>query len=342
MSLLCNSLSDGQQQLSKAKGATTQEGKTKKVSTQTKSSPKTNQRVIKSTAPLAPSTTKNVTTMKKTSPTASKRMPQPSTPTKASPKLLTKKTTSAIAASSKVKSTSTSSSKLATSTQTKKEPVVNTKGSKSKLSSSFKKEPEKSLKKQKGQDSSNQDKLLADRHELATGATHMLIVKQKEKDYVLSLTPVASLSVSVPNTHIVSEMSLFKAIASNMTNWKMLARYLMVNDRAIEVLAMIGTDGYHHTIQMLLLWSTQNKENATYLTLGEALCNCRREDLVGFVIKHAQNPIEPQDEQLHNVVENDDITLTVPINSYSMYLQPIIASRQETGASKVTLSLKFK
>lgn len=189
----------------------------------------------------------------------------------------------------------------------------------------------------------DKEKIVNTSHELVVlHSAKRFIVKEHEKVHALSLTPIPSLVVPLPAIRIAHEMGLFKIIAANINNWKMLGRYLLVEDKSIEVIAMIGNDSCHQALQMLLLWSTQLGENATYLVLGEALCNCRRDDLVDAVVKHSQDPsIEMEEETDVGTIDSSDITLTVPVDKVWVNLKPFIESRQKSGTSKVTLSLKF-
>ena len=183
----------------------------------------------------------------------------------------------------------------------------------------------------------------------------------------LALIPLPVLKISLPGTTIDSPDRLFKKLAQKLHNWKMLGRYLEVDDQQLATISLKASDTTESAIRMLKGWLGQSKSLATYTKLGEALVNCMRDDLVIILEQHSKLPIaggsdehvtieelgssvqeqsdqkEPStDDDHHEESDDSSIKMTVPISMLLMMLGPLIEDKKKEGkASKVTVSLKF-
>ncbi|XP_019848857.1 PREDICTED: uncharacterized protein LOC109580278 [Amphimedon queenslandica] len=181
----------------------------------------------------------------------------------------------------------------------------------------------------------------------------------------VALIPLPVLKISLPGTIIDSPDKLFKDLAQNLNNWKMLGRYLEVDDQQLAMIARVSSDTAERARLMLKGWLSQSKSLGTYTKLGEALVNCMRDDLVIILEQHSNLPIaggtgervtieelgsSTQDIKEHHSTDADDdegsddssIKMTVPISTLLMMLGPLIEEKKKEGkASKVTVSLKF-
>jgi hypothetical protein len=200
--------------------------------------------------------------------------------------------------------------------------------------------------------------LSADRHHAlkqkgAQPSIHRNKLLMDSKKRILSENPVPDLSTvaHLPTSEV--KIDLFQVLTSleiNVSKWQMIGRYLMISDNDLDTIGKIGTDNGDKLCQMLKLWHNQAKENATYKTLGEAMCNCQRVDLVDILHKHSRDEIIQTTTTTSATVghsdsvstdDDSDITISVAINKVWKNLEPILKSRQSEGASKVTISLKF-
>lgn len=178
----------------------------------------------------------------------------------------------------------------------------------------------------------------------------------------VALIPLPVLKISLPGTIIDSPERLFKELAQSLHNWKMLGRYLEVDDQQLAKISLDSSDTAERAKLMLKWWLSQSKSLATYTKLGEALVNCMRDDLVIILEQHSNLPIaggtvtieelgsSTQDvKEQHSTDDDHDegsddssIKMTVPISMLLMMLGPLVEDKKKEGkASKVTVSLKF-
>lgn len=174
--------------------------------------------------------------------------------------------------------------------------------------------------------------------------------------------PLPILKISLSKTVIDSPEILFKKLACNLPNWKMLGRYLELDDQQLATISLLASNPQEGAVQMLNVWRGQSKSLATYTILGEALVNCTKEDLVTIVEEHSRLAVADEPnvfeepltvssdsslsvKQKEKVSEDEeqsseaDFKMTVPISSLLTIITSLIEERKKEA--KVTVSLKF-
>ena len=147
---------------------------------------------------------------------------------------------------------------------------------------------------------------------------------------------VCQLKTILPNRRIDNTESLFLTLSAKLSNWKMLGRYLLLSDEHIETISKIDSDQERQAYNMLRLWRSDNDKNATFLSLGEALCSCMQDQLVDELKQYSEGntmlPVIETSKENNKLVNDSDCDNTSEVSEASL-VQP-----DETSASNVIKS----
>ena len=127
-------------------------------------------------------------------------------------------------------------------------------------------------------------------------------------------------------------------------NWKMLGRYLLLDDDSIDGIASSSTklSVEQKVLEMLSTWyKSDTAHSKTYHVLAEALVDAKHLDLIKCfdTVKYKQATTLPTTDN----TEQYDITLSsLPISEALSELQHLFEYRKTRGYNEVKVSLKFK
>ena len=143
------------------------------------------------------------------------------------------------------------------------------------------------------------------------------------------------LSCQIQNSSVI-----FKTLASRLHNWKMLGRYLMLEDEEINRISAEYTFTSEQAYQMLRTWMGKDPSTATYAVLIESLHNSLREDLVMEVLQAAK---VSQKGLIVQVSENGGaVAFNADLSRLWQTMQPFVDRCTKEGYSHVEVNLRFR
>ena len=133
---------------------------------------------------------------------------------------------------------------------------------------------------------------------------------------------------------------VFKTLAMRLHNWKMLGRYLMLEDEDIDRISTEYNFTDEQAFQMLATWANKDPSAATYAMLIESLQNSLREDLVMEVLQAAKTA---QRGLVVQVSENGgQVTFSADLDHLWRTMQPLVDRWTKEGCSRVEVNLRFR
>lgn len=177
------------------------------------------------------------------------------------------------------------------------------------------------------------------KHESEVTETHTdlgHVTKVGQVNAHLTFAMVYELKTILPNMRIDNAETLFLILSPKLSNWKMLGRYLLLSDENIEIISQIDSDQDKQAYHMLKLWNSVNDKNATFLSLGEALCSCMQDQLVDELKRFSEGntmlPVIENSKEKNKLVSDSDCDTTSEVSEASL-VKP-----EETSASNVIKS----
>lgn len=152
-----------------------------------------------------------------------------------------------------------------------------------------------------------------------------------------SLPSPPSMLTSLPSHPLREGDEILKRLATQLRNWKMLGRYLLLDDKVLDSISSTYTFPAEQAIQMLKMWISRSLE-PSYQALGEALHNCLKEDLVLELVQYAR---EQKANSLSEGKEGE-VSGTTTLSSLWSDLQPFVDSFTKRGYSQVHVQLAFE
>ena len=175
-------------------------------------------------------------------------------------------------------------------------------------------------------------------------------IKNKEADSSTrqqNEPPLLAESVFDENSIICNPDALFSALCSDIDNWKMLGRYLLIPDEEIE---RIASKKRHTALAQLNLWCRRTLKCGSeirYKTLSDALCNSRNSSLIHRLKDHHCNtplynmtppcPAATATDPPPYIVDMNGLPITVLLDS----IKPIIDNNMSNGYTHVNVHLEF-
>ena len=180
-------------------------------------------------------------------------------------------------------------------------------------------------------------KLESEGMETHTDLDHVITVtKVGQLNSHSAFTMICQLKTILPNKRIDNTESLFSTLSTKLPNWKMLGRYLLLSDEDIETISRIDSDQDKQAFNMLRLWSNVNDKNATFLSLGEALCSCMQGQLVDELKLYSEGntilPVIEASKEKDKLVNDSDCDTTSEVSEASL------VKSEGTAASNVIKS----
>ena len=148
-----------------------------------------------------------------------------------------------------------------------------------------------------------------------------------------SLLP--SLQESLPSNQLTEGDDILKKLAPQLTNWKMLARYLLLEDSEIDHISLSYMFPVEQAYQMLRAW-VRRSDDSTFAVLGEALSNCLKEDLVLQLAQYTRQQQSSLTEKREGEIEG-----VSELTSLWSTIQPHVDSFAKQGYSKVHVQMTF-
>ena len=151
-----------------------------------------------------------------------------------------------------------------------------------------------------------------------------------------SLTVPDSLQESLPSQRLTEGEDILKQLATQLHNWKMLGRYLMLDDTSLDRISSMYMFPSEQAIQMLRAWINQSAD-PSYQVLGDALHNCLKDDLVLELVRYtrhkkAKGLSESRAGEVGGVTE---------LSSLWSDLQPFMDSFTRRGYNRVSVHMVF-
>lgn len=148
---------------------------------------------------------------------------------------------------------------------------------------------------------------------------------------------------------------LMKNISVNLVNWKMLGRYLLIDDNDIDNISKTLSSEQEKSIKLLLIWKYKmvcDGHEITYKLLCDALLDSCNDKLISVVRKHhslinisptsmSKQLLSDSSTRSHPPV-TDDLSIYVSLTDFWDNLKPIIDAKISKGYTRVTAELKFQ
>lgn len=151
-----------------------------------------------------------------------------------------------------------------------------------------------------------------------------------------SLTVPDSLQESLPSQRLTEGEDILKQLATQLHNWKMLGRYLMLDDTSLDRISSMYMFPSEQAIQMLKAWINQSAD-PSYQVLGDALHNCLKDDLVLELVRYTRH------KKAKGLSENreGEVGGVTELSSLWSDLQPFMDSFTRRGYNRVSVHMVF-
>ena len=163
-------------------------------------------------------------------------------------------------------------------------------------------------------------------------------------DQQVTVATTDLLLVFQDNEVICNPELLFETISKDLCNWKMVGRYLLVDDRDIDKMASRLGPNQDRALDMLQVWRNRlllTGKQVTYKQLSIALHNSLNDKLILKLKEHhsLNNTSTTKDSVMSSVTE--EMSITIPLSRFWENLQPFIETKLSQGYHNVTIDLKF-
>ena len=134
----------------------------------------------------------------------------------------------------------------------------------------------------------------------------------------------------------VPEPELFKLVASRISKWKILGRYLGLDDGTLDAIYTDNHFSIERCYKMLVAWRTKFRGKATYLELAKGLKNTMREDLLPDLVPYMVQSSEDGDSN-----QGESITIPIGENPDLQTVKEKFWLRKTSGMNSARITLQY-